>query len=145
MAFVFTIAGLLMVVTGVKNTYAQFGTMVSNDFTGPGNFTYWLASLGAVGAIGYVDELREFSRYFMALIVIAMVLANKGLFANLQSFLTNGPKAPSAAPASTGSGLNINVTLSSVGNALFGSSPPAGFNPNGTVNPSAMIGVITGN
>lgn len=85
-----------MILTGVKNTYAQFGSTVAGDFTGKGNFTYWLASLGAVGALGYIDALREFSRYFMALIIIAMVLANKGLFAQLTAFLQNGPKAPNA-------------------------------------------------
>lgn len=94
MAFVLVIAGMLMIVTGAKGTYAQFGAQVASDFTGPGNFTYWLAAIGSVGALGYVDALRTVSRLFLALILIAMVLANKGFFNQLTAALNKGPIAP---------------------------------------------------
>lgn len=96
MAFVLTASGLLMIVVGARGTYAQFGQQVVSDFTGPGNFTYWLASLGAVGALGYVEAFREFSRWFMALIIIGMILSNKGFFAKFTAALKGGPTAPNA-------------------------------------------------
>jgi hypothetical protein len=93
-AFVLVLSGLIMIVTGAKGTYAQFGNQVASDFTGPGNFTYWLAAIGSVGALGYVDALRTISRMFLALILIAMVLANKGFFNQLTAALKSGPIAP---------------------------------------------------
>ncbi|MDE2020000.1 MAG: hypothetical protein KGJ13_06680 [Patescibacteria group bacterium] len=104
MAFVFTIVGLLMIVTGVKGTYQQFGAQVVSDFTGSQPFTYWVAAIIAVGALGYVESLRTVSRLFLALIIVSMVLANRGFFAQLTAALKQGPVAPqgSGAPASSG-------------------------------------------
>lgn len=104
MAFLFTIVGLLMIVTGVKGTYAQFGAQVASDFTGSQPFTYWVAAILGVGAVGYVDALRGVSRLFLALILVSMVLANGGFFAKLTGALKAGPQAPtgSGAPASSG-------------------------------------------
>jgi len=98
MAFVLVITGLLMIVTGTRETYAQFSSQLASDFTGDHNFTYWLAAIGSVGALGYIDALRTVSRLFLALILIAMVLANKGFFNQLSAALKAGPTAP-AAPA----------------------------------------------
>lgn len=99
MAFVLLIVGLLMIVTGAKGTYADFGKQVASDFVGPGNFTYWVAAMGSVGALGYIDALRTVSRLFLALILIAMVLANKGFFNQLTAALKQGPVAPAGTGA----------------------------------------------
>jgi hypothetical protein len=93
-AFVLVISGILMIVTGAKGTYAAFGSQLAGDFTGDHNFTYWLAAIGGVGAVGYVPSLQTASRYFMALIIISMVLANKGFFAKFTAALKAGPVAP---------------------------------------------------
>lgn len=94
MPFALVVIGLIMIVTGAKNTHRDFGRLITGDFTGPGNFTYWLAALGAVGALGYAEQLRAFSRLFMALIIVAMILANGGFFTRLQAALATGPIAP---------------------------------------------------
>lgn len=94
MPFALVIIGLVLVVTGAKDTYQQFGRQVSSDFTGEGNFTWWLVSLGAVGSLGYIPALRPFSRMFLVLIVIAMVIKNGGFFDQLTSALQAGPIAP---------------------------------------------------
>jgi hypothetical protein len=94
MPFVLVVVGILMIVTGVQGTYAQFGTQVSKDFYGTGNFFYWLVAIGVVGAVGYYDPLRGISRLFMALVIISMVISNKGLFAKLQQTLASGPVTP---------------------------------------------------
>jgi hypothetical protein len=99
MAFVLVTVGLLMIVTGAKGTYAAFGSQIASDFTGSQPFTYWLAAIGAVGALGYIDALKTFSRLFLTLILVSMVLANKGFFAKFTAALKQGPIAP---PAGTG-------------------------------------------
>lgn len=127
MAFVFTITGLLMIVTGVKGTYSQFGAQVASDFTGSQPFTYWVAAILGIGAIGYIDALRTVSRLFLALILVSMVLANKGFFNQLTAALKDGPIAPqggTGSPASSAGGSASGmVQPSSSGLGAFGQQP----------------------
>ena len=96
MPFALVIIGLLMIITGINNTYSQFGSQLQTDLGGSKGFLVWAVALGAVGALGYVQNLRTFSHYFMALILISFILANKGVFANFKTALANGPVAPTA-------------------------------------------------
>jgi len=123
MGFVLVTAGLLMIVTGAKGTYAQFGQQVASDFTGPGNFTYWIVSLGAVGALGYIESMRVFSRLFMALILIAMLLSNRGFFQKLTDALKSGPVAPKAVPSQASGASNPAAAATAQVQGLFGQSP----------------------
>lgn len=97
MAFVLLLAGLLMIVTGAKGTYLQFGQQLRGDVNG--QFIYFAAAIAFVGALGYVDALRTFSRLFMALILIVLVLANKGFASKFTAALKAGPQAPAAVPS----------------------------------------------
>jgi hypothetical protein len=105
MPFALVTIGLIMVITGVKNTHAEFGALVKSDFTGPGNFTYWVIALGAVGSVGYIQSLRPLSHAMLALIIIVMLLKNGGFFTKLQDALKQGPESipankPPTIPAS---------------------------------------------
>lgn len=94
MPFALVLIGLVLIVTGAKNTHRAFGRTLVGDFTGPANFTYWLAAIGSIGALGYIEKIRPFSRAFMVLIIVAMFLANGGFFDRLQQALRTGPIAP---------------------------------------------------
>jgi len=114
MPFFLVTIGLLMIVSGARDTYSAFGKQLVSDFTGPQNFTYWLVALGALGFVGYAPQLRSFSRAFMALVIIAMVLANGGVFAKFTQALQQGPVRPgdNAKPvggSSTSDPVNITV------------------------------------
>jgi hypothetical protein len=115
MAFVLVTVGLLMIVTGAKGTYSQFGSQVASDFTGSQPFTYWLAAIGAVGAIGYIDALRTFSRLFLTLILVSMLLANKGFFNQLTAALKAGPTAPTGGTGTPASSAALNPASSTAG------------------------------
>lgn len=95
MQFALVTIGLLMIVTGARDTYAAFGQQLVSDFTGEGNFTYWIAAIGALGALGAYAPLRGFSRAFIALVIVAMVLRNGGVFDKFTEALNMGPIAPS--------------------------------------------------
>lgn len=114
MPFALLTIGLLICVSGVRNTTGQLSAQVAKDFSGSNSFLYWLAGLGAVGAIGYIDAFRSFSRLLLALIIIVMALSNKGFFAKFQEGIAQaqaptatttdmktGQTAPGAAPATT--------------------------------------------
>lgn len=91
MQFALVTIGLLMIVTGARDTYAAFGQQLVSDFTGEGNFTYWIAAIGALGALGAYAPLRGFSRAFIALVIVAMVLRNGGVFDKFTEALNMGP------------------------------------------------------
>lgn len=91
MPFALVFIGMILVVTGFQNTYAQLGSQVGKDFSGPGNFFYWIIALGIVGVLGYNDTLKPFSRATMGLIIIAMfVKKDTGFFAKFNEAISSG-------------------------------------------------------
>lgn len=109
MPFALVVFGIILIVTGSKATYKDLGAAIAADFTGPNNFTWWLAAIGGIGALGYVETLKPFSRIFMVLVIVAMILSNKGFFAKLNEAIAQGPlktatpdPVASAEPASGG-------------------------------------------
>lgn len=99
MGFALVIIGLLMVVTGSRGTYAQFGTQLATDVRG---YAPQGIAVIAVGAIGYVSALQQISRWILAFVIIVIFLAqNKGtsgFFQQFQSALNAGPQQPAAIP-----------------------------------------------
>lgn len=94
MPFALVIIGLVMVVTGAKGTQSQLGAELRKDFTGDGNFLYWFAVIAALGALGTIDSFKNFARSFIALVLVAMILANGGVFQKLIEAIQQGPISP---------------------------------------------------
>lgn len=145
MPFALVIIGLLMIITGINNTYSPFASQLSQDFSGSKSFLVWVLALGAVGALGYIKDLRTFSHYFMALILISMILANKGVFEQFQAALASGPKVPTptadsgtgqTAIPSTASTSTIDSAITSNQSGAFGQAPgsPGQAKFNGWIN-----------
>ncbi len=70
---------------------------MQGDFSGPNNFLYWMVAIIAIGSLGYVKELRTLSHYFLALILLAILLTRKTgveqgitFFSNLVSGISQG-------------------------------------------------------
>jgi hypothetical protein len=80
--FLFIIAGVVMVIASVRGTNADLITLVKGDFTGKGNFVYWLVSILIIGAVGYIPDLKPVSRAFLVLVLVVLFLDNKGVFSN---------------------------------------------------------------
>lgn len=94
MPFALVFIGLLMIVSGVRDTYKEFGAALIEDFSGDRNFFYWVIAVLAVGSIGYYPKAQGLSRAFLGLVIIAMVVSNRGVFANLTRALETGPVNP---------------------------------------------------
>lgn len=107
MPFALIIIGLILVVTGAKDTYQALGQYVIADFTGAGNFLYWIAAIFIVGAIGYVPDIRGPSRLFLLLILLSFVLANQGVFAQFKNALAQGPVPPQQTAVATPSSIPV--------------------------------------
>lgn len=104
MPIALVIVGLIMVITGVKNTHAQFGQALKADFTGPGNFTYWAGSIIIIGSLGYSKTLRPFASSFLVLIFLVFILKNGGVFDKLKEAIDQGPIANPSQPGPDVSG-----------------------------------------
>jgi hypothetical protein len=101
MTFGFLLIGAVLLVAAVRNTQGQLFQNVAGDFTGPRNFVYWILAIWLIGAIGYAKPLKTFSDLFLALVVLGILLSNKGFFASFQQQI--GTTASASAPASTSS------------------------------------------
>jgi hypothetical protein len=130
MPFALVVIGLLMIVTGINNTYSQFGAQLQKD----AGFLPWALAIFVVGLIGNISDLRTFSHYFMALILISVILANSkqgsaGFFSNLSAAIKAGPTAPQATAASSSSSgvaSGIISALTSSPSSGSGAAPAAG-------------------
>jgi uncharacterized membrane protein len=78
MAFFLIIVGLMMIIVAVRGTQQEFLSTVSDMVLQP-QFLQWGLVILMAGLLGYMKSLRSFSITFMTLILLAMVLRNKGV------------------------------------------------------------------
>lgn len=90
MPFTFIIVGLFLVIASARGRAGDLFDLAHDDLItterGRG-FLPWLGAIFAVGALGYIPQLRTFSRAFLILLIVALFLSNKGFFAKLQKDL----------------------------------------------------------
>ena len=110
------VIGLVFVIASVKGTHKEFFETVRSDFTGPGNFIYWGLSIWVIVAIGYIKALKPLSDTFLVLIVLMLLLANRGFFARFMDILS-GTEQSSGMAISPSQAVSVvtNQILTSVG------------------------------
>jgi hypothetical protein len=74
MAFALLFIGIALIVVTARNTQATFTARVANDFTGPGNFFFWIISIAIVGAVGFIPKFKNVSDLFLVLLLLAVFL-----------------------------------------------------------------------
>lgn len=87
MGWPLVIIGLILVIVGVRDETEAFNATLSEDIlgaSGNSNFLAFVIAIAVIGAIGGVKDLRGFSNAFMALIIIVLLLSNRGFFAEFQ-------------------------------------------------------------
>lgn len=144
MPFALVTVGVLLFLSAINNTWPALGKQFYADlFSEDGGFVYWAAGLVIVGLIGYIPSLKRPSDLFMVLIILAMLLQNKGFFGELQAGLQAGTGAASgtsanaatpaaaAAPASAVTGL-FSGPLGAILSAQQNASAGIGSGPLGT-------------
>lgn len=95
MPFAFLIVGVVLVISGVRGTSQDLLTLVKGDFIGKGSYLYWLIAILLIGSIGYIPSFKGFSKAFMTLILVVLVLkegnpngSGGGFFKQFQNSLT---------------------------------------------------------
>lgn len=158
---------ILLLVSGLRGTEDDLGALLKGDFIGKDTFLPWMAAIIIIGAIGYIPALKKPTDAFLALLLLVLVLANRGVFSQLSSaidsttsattvgvntsenadpFASNasapgsGSSTASTATASTGSSGSTTSTLVNVGVGMAsGAAMGAVAGPYG-----AAIGAVAG-
>ena len=99
MPYILLLFGAVLLIAGVRGKNAELWALVKGDLTGSKSFLVWIAAIAVVGGAGYIKSLRPLSVAFMTLLLLVLFLSNKGVIAQLQSFVNNPNTGP--APAAT--------------------------------------------
>jgi hypothetical protein len=102
MPFVLLFVGIILLVSALRGTSSALFATLKSDFTGSGNYFYWVMAILAVGSIGYVKKLQPISDAFLVLLLVVLTLSNKGFFAQFVSGMS-GAAATGCVTASTSS------------------------------------------
>lgn len=108
MPYALVLIGIVLLVAGVRNTQGTLYGQLLKDFSGNDSFIWWAVSILAIGSVGYIsDDMRKLSNAFLLLILIVLVIHNRGVFANITSALKNpipsAPEQPNAVIENSGS------------------------------------------
>jgi len=152
MPFILITVGILMIVVAIRNTQTALGQQITADFTGPGNFFYWIAALFIVGCVGYIDALKGPSRAMLALILVSLILKNQGFFQKFAEQLKqgsaapppSGPTPPQQAGTNVGAGAVGGGAAGAAGKILGGQGPAIGGAAGGAIGGPAGSAVGTG-
>ena len=102
MPFVFILVGAALLLVAVRNTHGTLGTLLVEDFTGSGGavgFLTWIAAILAIGALGYIPQLKTASRGLLVLVFLALIASHQGVFENIKNAILNPPQQGLAAVA----------------------------------------------
>ena len=123
MPFVFLVVGIGLLVIAVRGTQATAFRLLQSEFSGPNSFLHWALAIFILGGIGYIPVIRPVTRWLLALVIIAIIVANKGgLFQAFNDQVAN-PVAPPA-PAPTGGDTTAAPTSGDTSTATPPGQPP---------------------
>lgn len=88
--------GAIFIVAGIRGTYPALFSQLATDMPG---FALWLAAILAIGIIGYIPKAELPSRMLLGLVLLVMVIANKGAFANFVAAFKSPAQVPTTQPA----------------------------------------------
>lgn len=81
MPFALLVIGITLVVAGVRDTADDLFTLLQSDFSGNNSYIQWVIAIVIIGSLGYIDQLKTFSRAFLFLIIVSLFLKNgQGFF-----------------------------------------------------------------
>jgi putative exporter of polyketide antibiotics len=90
MPFALAIIGIALLVAGVRNTQDKLFSLIKGDFSGQNNFIFWMVSIFAIGAVGYIPKFKPVSMAFLTLVIVVLFLKRgTGFFAQATSALNS--------------------------------------------------------
>ncbi len=82
--------GILLVVVGINNKLPELTGLLKDDFKSKDNsppFQVWILAIFVTGSLGYIRAVRPVANAFLVLIIVVLLLSNKGFFAQFSTAL----------------------------------------------------------
>jgi len=93
MPILFLIVGILLIIVGINDKMSEFVALLKEDFKpsdGSPSFIVWILAIFVAGAIGYIKDLKPVANAFLVLIILGMLLSNKGFVPKFTAALKQG-------------------------------------------------------
>lgn len=119
MPFALLIVGVIFLLIAYQGTQSQFFMLLKGDFTGTGNFVYWIVSILVIGAIGYVPKLKSISDAFLVLVLVVLFISHSGFFAQFNTQIkastsTGSIETPTTQPVTSSTNTAMPLTTGQV-------------------------------
>lgn len=125
MPYAIILIGAVLLVSGIRGTYADLWNLVRGDFTGTDSFLAWVAAIAVIGGIGYIPKLKPLSIALLTLLLLVLVISRQksgGVFEKLQNYINSGLPQSST---SGGTNLSLNTVTDGAKTALADIGPAA--------------------
>ena len=83
MPIFFLLVGILLIVVGINDKMSELGGLIKEDFQPSGNtpgFHIWIIAIFVTGSLGYIREFKPVANAFLVLIILGLILSNRGFF-----------------------------------------------------------------
>jgi hypothetical protein len=97
MPIFFIVVGVLLVIVGINDKMRELGALAKEDFAPSNNqpgFAQWLIAIFVIGSLGNIKSIKPVANAFLALVVVSMVIANRGFFNRFHSAITKSDLGP---------------------------------------------------
>jgi hypothetical protein len=115
MGFVLIFIAVILIITALRGTTGQLGSLLMQDFTGKNNFGIWLFAFFLIGALGYIPSFKKLSDAFLLLVIVVILISNdkngQGFFTELTAAM-NGAGSGSLPATPIGGLASSTPTLS---------------------------------
>lgn len=128
MALGFILIALVLIVAAFRNTYGALFTQLEQD--GPG-FLKWAVAIVVIGLLQYIPNFQTAAKYLLVLVLLVIVIVNKGAFQNFTNAFNGTPPSVQGGPTPTLTG-NPTITIGT-----------GGSSPSGVLNSLPGIGGIS--
>lgn len=94
MAWGFLFVGALFLIAAWKKKHKELFALLKDDFTGDGNFFYWVLAIIALAALGTFRPIRPVTDAFLGLVILVIIIApyrkGRDIFAEIRSQIKEG-------------------------------------------------------
>jgi hypothetical protein len=81
--------GILLLISGARNSQGTLYSLLEADFTGSNNFFEFLIAIVLLGSLGFIPKLRGVSIALMSLVIVVIFLNDgTGFFSQLKTSLS---------------------------------------------------------
>lgn len=94
MAWGLIFIGVMFLIASARKKHDELYSLLKDDFTGEGNFFYWVLAIIILVAAGTFRPIRPVTDAFLGLVILVIILApyrdGKDLFAEFRSQIKEG-------------------------------------------------------